>query len=141
VAVYDESLDALRELQIIEQELMLMVSITSRFLLISQLTEGKQDLNKVETVLSEVESVLAACPATETLIFQQETLVKVWEHLAGVQRPVPIPPARKKGSRSMSINRVQLPEHCLGMFVSLSVDILTVRRVAGTSGHLGHTAA
>jgi ribosome-binding ATPase YchF (GTP1/OBG family) len=101
LAHYEEIFDPLRDLQMVEQELLQM------------------DLYKVETVLSEVEFILVANPHTETLVFQQETLVKVWEHIAGEIRPVPIPPTRKKGMKGLVVNRAKLPNHCSGLPVRL----------------------
>eukprot|EP01039_Chlorochromonas_danica_P010346 gene10344-11454_t len=98
---YLETIDPLRDFKMIEQELLQM------------------DLNRVETVLSELESVLAAAPMSEALTYQQETLVKFWEFLAGTKRPTPLPPRRRKGMKTMSINRVTLPELCQGLPIRL----------------------
>ncbi|RYG66589.1 hypothetical protein EON64_09425 [archaeon] len=97
LAHYEEAVDPLRDLVALEQEMLLM------------------DLYRVEAALGEVELSLAYFPATELLTQQHESLLKLWEFLAGAPRPSPLPPSKKKGAKGLSTLRVRIPERCTGL--------------------------
>lgn len=96
IAHYTEHSDPLTDLLAIEQELLQM------------------DLHRIETALSEIEGLLTAFPHTEALVFQADTLTRLWEHVSGITRAAPLA-SRKR----TAVNRAKLPDRCLGQPVRL----------------------
>eukprot|EP01040_Poterioochromonas_malhamensis_P013006 gene13006-14262_t len=99
IAHYDEEFDPIRDLEMVEQELLLM------------------DLFEIEKKIMELDSLFPEINPGEYIQFQRTTYVKLWEWLCGEKR---VEDEKKRGKmKDRILYRTRLPKSCKGTLVRL----------------------
>ena len=93
VTHYDEIIDPVREMNIINQEVMMSVRrsyVSTR--LSSVILATFQDLDRLERAIQSVEPVIRNIQGGLDAKLERETLIEAWEYLAGCCRPFTLHP-------------------------------------------------